>query len=184
MRWGRGSSRLHRWHGRGRGCGCGRRCGCRCCCLRGSRLLCGLRRHRGVLEDLVRDLWSGSLGGRGSRHGLLLSRGGFGHCGCRLLRLCLGSGCCQSCCLFLVLGLQRLRPFPACCNMAWLARTFSVVLRITEKPQNMWDELVGVLVQELFRAVLRMTVDAGLSFWARRGVPPQAVVFWKHQLIL
>lgn len=59
-----------------------------------------------------------------------------------------------------------------------------MVLRITEKPQDMWDELVWVLIQELFRAVLRMTVDAGLSFWAARIVPSQAVVLWKYQLKL
>jgi hypothetical protein len=34
--------------------------------------------------------------------------------------------------------------------MAWLARAFLVVLRITEKPQDMWNEFVGVLIQELF----------------------------------
>lgn len=48
----------------------------------------------------------------------------------------------------------------------------------------MWNELVGMLIQEVFRAVLRMAVDAGLSLGARRVVPSQAVVFWEYQLIL
>lgn len=59
-----------------------------------------------------------------------------------------------------------------------------MVLRIAEKPYNMWNELVGMLIQEVFRAVLRMAVDAGLSLGARRVVPSQAVVFWEYQLIL
>lgn len=48
----------------------------------------------------------------------------------------------------------------------------------------MWNELVGVLIQEVFRAVLRMAVDAGLSLRACRVMPSQAVVFWEYQLIL
>lgn len=48
----------------------------------------------------------------------------------------------------------------------------------------MWNELVWVLIQEVFRAVLRMAVDAGLSLRARRVVPSQAVMFWEDQLIL
>lgn len=43
---------------------------------------------------------------------------------------------------------------------------------------------MGVLIQELFRAVLWVPVDAGLSFGACRVVPSQAVVFWEHQLVL
>lgn len=59
-----------------------------------------------------------------------------------------------------------------------------MVLRIAEEPQDMWDELMWVLVQELFRAVLRVTVDAGLSLRACGVVPSQAVVFWEDQLVL
>lgn len=68
--------------------------------------------------------------------------------------------------------------------MTWLTRAFSMILRVAEKPQDMWNELVGVFVQKLFRAVLGMTVDASLSFRACRVAPSQTIAVRKYQLVL